>query len=193
MTRSKKLAFIIILIGLIGCTKEPALKVYSLEIPTVNAVQGSAYKNKSIKVTYPQSLKDQISQKMNFSYSSIDSGNYQNSEWSNNMRKLLQGTFIEVLDESKLFKVVLSNTSTVKEDYRLESTIFAFHHRVRGEESHAVVSMQFNLINTNTGYLLKSKRFSYKEATPTTDAKGYVTATNAAVSKLSRDLVAWLR
>ena len=193
MRKSKQLAFIIILIGLLGCTKEPALKVYSLEVPPVGAVQNSAYKRKSIKVTYPQSLKDQISQKMNFSYSSIDSGNYQNSEWSNNMRKLLQGTFIEVLDESKLFKVVLSNASTVKEDYRLESTIFAFHHRVRGEESHAVVSMQFNLINTDTGHLVKSKRFSYKEATPTTDAKGYVTATNVAVSKLSRDLVTWLR
>lgn len=193
MTRSKKLAFIIILIGLLGCTKEPALKVYSLEIPTVKAVHSSAYRSKSIKVTYPQSLKDQISQKMNFSYSSIDSGNYQNSEWSNNMRKLLQGTFIEVLDESKLFKVALSNMSTVKEDYRLESTIFAFHHRVREAESHAVVSIQFNLINTDTGYLVKSKRFSYKEATPTKDAKGYVTATNRVIVRLSKDLLKWLK
>ena len=193
MRKSKQLACIIILIGLLGCTKEPALKVYSLEIPTVKAVQGSAYKRKSIKVTYPQSLKDQISQKMHFSYSSIDSGNYQNSEWSNNMRKLLQGTFIEVLDESKLFKVVLSNTSTLKEEYRLESTIFAFYHRVREAESHAVVSIQFNLINTDTGRLVKTKRFSYKEATPTTDAKGYVTATNRVIVKLSKDLLKWLK
>ena len=193
MKISKPLAFIIILIGLLGCTKEPALKVYSLDTPTVTAVYGNRYKNKSIKVTYPQSLKDKVSQKMNFSYSSIDSGNYQNSEWSNNMRKLLQGTFVEVLDESKLFKVVLSDTSTVKEDYRLESTIFAFQHRVRGEHSNAVVSIQFNLINTETGNLVKSKRFSYSESTPTTDAKGYVSATNVAIAKLSRDLVAWLR
>ncbi|MGB5505452.1 MAG: ABC-type transport auxiliary lipoprotein family protein [Sulfurovum sp.] len=193
MKISKPLAFIIILIGLLGCTKEPALKVYSLDTPTVTAVYGNRYKNKSIKVTYPQSLKDKVSQKMNFSYSSIDSGNYQNSEWSNNMRKLLQGTFVEVLDESKLFKVVLSDTSTVKEDYRLESTIFAFQHRVRGEHSNAVVSIQFNLINTETGNLVKSKRFSYSESTPTTDAKGYVSATNVAVSKLSSDLMDWLK
>lgn len=193
MRKSKQLVFSIILIGLLGCTKEPALKVYSLDTPIVSAMHGNTYKNKSIKVTYPQSLKDKVSQKMNFSYSSIDSGNYQNSEWSNNMRKILQGIFIEVLDESKLFKVVLSNTSSVKEEYRLESMIFAFHHRVRGEESHAVVSIQFNLINTETGRLVKSKRFNYKEATPTTDAKGYVNATNVAVSKLSKDLVAWLR
>jgi cholesterol transport system auxiliary component len=193
MTRNKYLALIIILIGLLGCTKEPALKVYRLDITPVSTVHSSNYKSKSIKITYPQSLKDNISQKMNFSYSSIDSGNYQNSEWSNNMSKILQGTFIEVLDGSKLFKVVLSDTSTAKEDYRLESTIFAFYHRVREAESHAVVSIQFNLISTETGNLVKSKRFSYKEATLTTDAKGYVTATNVAVSKLSRDLVAWLR
>ena len=193
MKISKPLAFIIVLIGFLGCTKEPALKVYSLDTPTVTAVYGNRYKNKSIKVTYPQSLKDKVSQKMNFSYSSIDSGHYQNSEWSNNMRKLLQGTFVEVLDESKLFKVVLSDTSTVKEDYRLESTIFAFQHRVRGEHSNAVVSIQFNLINTETGNLVKSKRFSYSESTPTTDAKGYVSATNVAVSKLSSDLMDWLK
>ncbi len=192
MTRNKYLALIIILIGLLGCTKEPALKVYSLDITPVSTVHSSNYKSKSIKITYPQSLKDNISQKMNFSYSSIDSGNYQNSEWSNNMSKILQGTFIEVLDGSKIFKVVLSDTSTAKEDYRLESTIFAFYHRVREAESHAVVSIQFNLISTETGNLVKSKKFSYKEATPTIDAKGYVTATNVAVSKLSRDLVAWL-
>jgi len=193
MIRSKHIAFIIILIGLLGCTKEPALKVYSLDITPVGTVHSSNYKSKSIKITYPQSLKDNISQKMNFSYSSIDSGNYQNSEWSNNMSKILQGTFIEVLDGSKLFKVVLSDTSTAKEDYRLESTIFAFQHSVRGTASHAIVSIKFNLISTETGRLVKSKRFSYKEATPTTDAKGYVAATNVAVSKLSVDLVSWLR
>lgn len=193
MRKSSQLALIIILIGLLGCTKQPAMKIYSLDTPKMSAVHGNMYTNKSIKVTYPQSLKDKISQKMNFSYSSIDSGTYQNAEWSNNMRKLLQGTFIEVLDESKLFKVVLSDTSTVKEDYRLESTIFAFEHSVRGTASHAIVSIQFNLISTETGRLTKTKRFSYKEETPTKDAKGYVVATNRVVVKLSKDLLKWLK
>lgn len=193
MRRSKQLVFIMILTGLVGCTKEPAMKVYSLETPIMMPVPGSHYKNKSIKITYPQSLRNKISQKMNFSYSSIDSGNYQNAEWSNNMSKILQGTFIEVLDASKLFKAVLSDTSTAKEDYRLESNIFAFEHSVRGKASNAVVSIQFNLISIETGRLAKTKRFTYREPTLTTDAKGYVAATNTVVSKLSRDLVAWLR
>lgn len=193
MKKSKFLPFVIVLIGLGGCTKGPALKVYSLDIPQVVTAKSSSYKNKNIKVTYPYSAKEEVSQKMNFTYSNSDRGSYQNSEWSNNMNKLLQGTFIDMLDSSRLFKAVLLDTSTAKEDYRLESSIFAFHHSVRGSESYAVVSIQFILIDTESGHLVKSKRFSYREATSTTDAKGYAEATNVAIGRLSRDLVQWLR
>lgn len=193
MRSIKQLTLITILIGLLGCTKEPALKVYSLDVTPVSAVHSSSYKSKSIKVIYPQSLKNTISQKMYFSYSSMERGAYNNSEWSNNMSKLLQGTFIEALDGSRIFKAVISDTSTAKEDYRLESNIFAFEHRVRGSQSDSVISIQFNLISVETGRMAKSKRFTYVEPTPTTDAKGYVKATNIALSKLSKDLVAWLR
>ena len=193
MRNTKQLLLSILIIGVLGCTKEPALKTYSLDISPVGTVQGNTYKSKSIKVIYPEGLKNKISQKMNFSYSSTERGIYQNSEWSDSMSKLLQGTFIEVLDESRLFRVVLSDASRANEDYRLESTVFAFEHRVRAKESHAIVSIQFNLINVETGRVVKSKRFTYKEVTPTIDAKGYVTATNTALSRLSKDLVTWIR
>jgi len=190
---TKKFIWISLFAGLVGCSKAPALKVYSLNVPRVKTVQSSSYRSKSVKVTYPQSLREQMSQKMNFSYSSSDRGTYQNSEWSNDMSKLLQGTFIEVLDNAKLFKVVLSDTTTLKENYRLESNVFAFEHSVRETQSYAIVSVQFTLINADTGKLVKSKRFSYREATPSVDAKGYAKATNVAMTKLSQDLVGWLR
>ncbi len=193
MIRLQYTAFIMIFIGILGCTKEPALKVYSLNVPAVEMVQSNYYRNKTLKITFPQSLREQMSQKMNFSYSNNDHGTYVNSEWSNNMSKLLQGTFIEVLEGSKLFKVVLSDTTTLKENFRLESNIFAFEHRVRGTQSHAIISVQFTLINADTGRLVKSKRFSYSEATASVDAQGYAAATNVALARLSRDLVAWLR
>ena len=190
---TKKFIWISLFVGLVGCSKAPALKVYSLNVPSVGTAQSSSYRSKSIKVTYPQSLREQMSQKMNFSYSSSDRGTYQNSEWSNNMSKLLQGTFIEVLDSAKLFKVVLSDTTTLKENYRLESNVFAFEHRVRDTQSHAIISVQFTLINADTGKLVKSKRFSYRQATPSINAQGYAEATNAALARLSKDLVVWLR
>ena len=179
--------------GFIGCTKAPVINVYSLNVPQVQTETASAYKDKSIKVTFPQSIKEPLSEKMLFSYTKNDRGTYQNSQWSNHMSRILQGTFIEVLDSSRLFKVVLSDMSTLEENYRLESNIFDFEHQVRGPHSYAVVSIQFTLINGDTGKLVKSKRFSYQEPTPTIDAKGYATATNRVIVKLSHDLLEWLK
>ena len=192
MMTHNKILILGTLIALLGCTKAPALKVYSLNVPDIQITKNHHYSTKTIKVTFPQSLREQMSQKMNFSYSNNDHGSYQNSEWSNNMSKLLQGTFIEVLENSRLFKAVLSDTTTLKTNYRLESNVFAFEHRVRGTQSHAVISIQFTLINADTGKLVKSKRFSYSEATPGINAQGYAEASNVAIDKLSKDLIKWL-
>ncbi len=182
------------LLWLVGCSsKALPLKVYTLDVPsTVAKTANVKFKHATLKVTFPQTLKEKIGQKMHYSYSSAEQGFYLNSQWSNNIGKLLEGTFILALDESKLFKAVLPYQSTAHEDYRLESTIFAFTHRVRGEDSHAIVSIQFSLIDTDTGKLVKIKRFSYRVATNSLDAKGYVEATNEAVGRLTEALIRWL-
>ncbi|HIQ46796.1 MAG TPA: hypothetical protein EYH57_04160 [Sulfurovum sp.] len=190
---NKVIVLLSIMVAITACTKAPALQIYTLEVPEVKQYSSSKFKHKVIKITYPQSLREPMSQKMNFSYSMNDRGTYQNSEWSNHMSKLLQGTIIDVLEQSKVFKAVLSDSSALKENYRLESNIFAFEHRVRDKQSHAVISVQFTFINADTGKLLKSKRFSYREATPSIDAQGYVKATNEAIARLSKDLLAWLK
>lgn len=192
MTHSKILILGTV-IALLGCTKAPALKIYSVNVPDTQITRSHHYRTKTVKVTFPQSLREQMSEKMNFSYSNNDHGTYQNSEWSNNMSKLLQGTFIEVLESSRLFKAVLSDATGLKTNYRLESNVFAFEHRVRESQSHAVISIQFTLINADTGKLVKSKRFSYMEVTPSINAEGYANATNVALARLSKDLVSWLR
>ena len=193
MLRLNKYVIMALLIALVGCTQAPTMKVYSLEVPKTHSVSTSPYKNKVVKVSFPYSLREEISEKMNFSYSDSDYGTYLNSQWSNNIGKLLQGTFIDVLSTSKLFKAVLADTSTLKANYRLESNIFSFEHRVRNNQSYAVVSMQFALIDADTGKLVKSQRFTYEEPTSTTNAKGYAEATNRVIIKLSQSLLEWIR
>ncbi len=194
MKRSTKIALIFIFLLFSGCSsKQSPLKVYTLNTPVTAEIPSNNFKHKTIKVMYPQSLKEKVSQKMNYSYSSAEQGVYLNSQWSNTIGKLLEGTIIQALDASRLFKAVLPYASTAQEDYRLESNIYAFSHEVRGDQSHALVSMQFSLISTQTGKLVKIKRFTYKVATRTTDAKGYVEAANIAVERLSKDLLRWLQ
>ncbi len=194
--RKIKLQYIVqsvLVMVMVGCTQAPTMQIYSIEVPKVSAISASPYKNKVLKVTFPYSIREQMTEKMNFSYSDSDYGTYLNSEWSNNMSKLMQGTLIDVLSNSKLFKAVLADTSTLKENYRLESNIFTFEHRVRGKDSYADVSIQFTLIDADTGKLVKIKRFSYTEPTPTVDAKGYAFATNRIIAQLGNDLLVWLR
>jgi cholesterol transport system auxiliary component len=195
MLNFKKFFLIVSLFVLSGCSlKEAApLKVYTLDSGNVTPVAYSNYRNKTIKVSYPQTLKEKLTNGMAYSYSSSERGEYLNSQWSNNAGKLIQGNIIQVLVQSRIFKAVLPYESTAGEDLRLESTVFAFSHHVRGEASYAIVSIQFSLINTDSGQLIKTKRFSYKENTQTLNARGYVEATNRAMARLSRDLVEWLR
>jgi len=193
MPSLNKYAIMALLIALVGCTQAPTMKVYSFKVPKTHSVSTSPYKNKVVKVSFPYSLREEISEKMNFSYSDSDYGTYLNSQWSNNIGKLLQGTFIDVLSTSKLFKAVLADTSTLKANYRLESNIFSFEHRVRNNQSYAVVSMQFALIDADTGKLVKSQRFTYEEPTSTINAKGYAEATNRVIVKLSQSLLQWIR
>lgn len=191
----KHTVWLLVFFLLSGCSlKESApITEYTLSADPVTPVSSSRYRNKAIKVTYPDSLKEKLSRDINYSYSLSDRGVYQNSQWVNSIPRLIQGSVIEALDQSHIFKGVLPFSSTVYEDYRLESTVYDFSHHVRGEESYAIVSIRFTLIDTSTGRMTKTRRFSYKEYTKTTDARGFVAAANVAMSQLTRDLVNWLR
>lgn len=195
MKHIKRLVLIGISLAVVGCSmKEAPLHLYTLESPhSIHPVSSSKYALQSIEVAYPEALKERIDAKMHFSYSDSQEGTYQNSQWSNDIGKLIQGTVMQSLDESRLFKGVVSHVSSADAEYRLESTVFAFSHRVRGSESKAVVSIQFALVSSKTGKLVKSKRFSYAEPTLTTNAAGYAAASNKAMERLSNDLIVWLK
>ena len=192
---AKTVLFTVVVLLSAGCAFKQAapMKTYTIDAGEVPKVTSAIYKDKVLKVSYPQTLKEKMTDRMSFSYSSSDRGVYQNSEWSNAVEKLVQGSVIEILQQSGMFKAVLPYASTAGEDYRLESLIYDFSHHIRGDDSYAVVSIAFSLIDTHTGKLVKTKRFSYKEETPTVDASGYVAATNVAMHRLANDLVQWLK
>jgi len=169
------------------------MNVYTMETPAVSPASYGQYRSKILKVSYPIALKEKLSDGISYSYAPTDRGEYMNSRWSNDVGKILQGSIIEVLTQSRLFKVVLPFSSDVEENLRLESTVFDLSHHVRGEASYAVFSVQCTLMNAETGKLIKARRFSYREPTASKDARGYVEATNRIMARYSRDLVKWLR
>jgi cholesterol transport system auxiliary component len=195
MMRHSVAILVVLVVGLGGCSsKEAPMKSFVLQTPQdIPRVSSSRFRQKSIQVTHPESLKEKMNQDMHFSYSASEQGSYLHSQWSNDTGKLLQGITIQTLVQSGLFKGVVSYESTAQADYRLESTVFDLSHRVRGKASDAIVSIQYHLISATTGKLIKNRRFNYIIPTKTTDAEGYAEATNEAMRRLSRDLIRWLR
>ncbi len=195
MQKTYAAMIIVLILFLGGCAMKeaPPLNLYTFDTGKVTPSTYSGYRNRVIKVSYPQTLQEPISDKMAFSYGGGDRGYYQNAQWANNLGKLLQGDIIQTLQQSRLFKAVIPYASTAQEDLRLESTIYDISHHIRGEESYAVVSIGLSLIDTQTGRLVRTKRFSYREPTPTIDAKGYVAATNRALERFNQDMIRWLQ
>jgi cholesterol transport system auxiliary component len=190
--------YIVMVMGLLllsGCgfKEAPVMQRYSIAVPPLKPLSDTQYRNKILKVSYPVGLGSVLNSSIYYSYTLTDSGSYLNACWSNDIGKLLQGNYIRVLSESGLFRVVVPFSSNMNENLRLESVVFDFSHHIRKDGSFAVVSIQFSLINAETGTLLKTKKFSYREPTLTTNARGYVEATNRIMAKLSRDLIEWLR
>ena len=182
----------VILLLLGACAgKQVPITTYALHAPS-HAVKSAKYRGKILKLAYTRSIIHQAGYKMLYSYADTDQGAYQNSQWANAVGRMLQGVLMDTILQSRMFRAVLPYTSSLHENYRLESSIFDFSHHIRGASSFAVVSIQFTFISVDTGRLIKSRRFTYREPTTTTDAKGYADATNKIMERLSSDLLRWL-
>lgn len=177
-----------------GCSmKSSEMKTYGLN-PDLNfsKLPYAAYRDKSVKIAYPTNIKGKSSSSIYFSYSKIDEGKYQNAIWTSSNGQLLINSIIRSLEKGGVFKTVIDYTSLGNTDYLLESEVYDFYHKVRKGISVSVLSIRFDLIDTDYNRLVKSKRFTYEVPTQTVDALGYVKATNIALDKMSIDLVRWL-
>jgi len=182
----------ILLLG--GCSmKSSEMKTYGLN-PDLNfsKLPYAVYRDKSVKIAYPTNIKGKSSSSIYFSYSKIDEGKYQNAIWTSSNGQLLINSIIRSLEKGGVFKTVIDYTSLGNTDYLLESEVYDFYHKVRKGVSVSVLSIRFDLIDTDYNHLVKSKRFTYEVPTQTVDALGYVKATNIALDKMSLDLVKWL-
>jgi len=187
--------YLILILFLYGCSsKITPIRTYSLNpIIDIKESKYSKYKDRTIKVSYPTSIDGLIGKRMRYSYNNSEDGLYNNARWSSNIGRLLSNIFIKALNKSNNFKVVVDYTSLVDTDYILESEIYEFSHKIRGDLSLAVVSIKFNLVDTDSNILVKSKKFEYKIPTKSFDAEGYTNATKEALKKISLDMLEWLR
>ncbi|SFV53088.1 hypothetical protein MNB_SV-6-21 [hydrothermal vent metagenome] len=192
--RAKIASLFVVAMAISGCSiKGKPMVTYTIS-PNIkiSKISKSPYRNSSIKISYPTNIKGKSSSSIYYSYSDMEEGVYQNASWGSSSSQLLTYSIIRALEQGGVFKSAIDYRSVANVDYTLESEVYEFYHKVRKDISLSVVSIRFDLIDSSTNELVKSKKFTYEISTDTTDAKGYVKATNRAIERLSRDLVKWL-
>jgi cholesterol transport system auxiliary component len=184
----------VVLVLLSGCAaKGGTVKTYTIDPKYAQAsYPGSPYLTKSLKVAYPSHIRGKASSNIFFSYSDLQWGVYQRAYWAASNSQLLTSATIEALQHAKIFKMIVDYNSLSNTDYLLESQVYDFYHKIREGRSSSIVSIRYDLISTDYNRLIKSHLFTYEVPTKTTDAKGYVDATNKALEMLSGDLIGWL-
>ncbi len=186
--------FLVLILFLAGCAFKtlPPLNLYTLEPMKVEAKK-SKYKSKVLKVAYPIALGRELGFKMAFVYESGKSGYYLNSQWQEDIGKLIEYTLITSLEKAKVFKAVVPYNSIVLEDYRLEITVNRLYHKVvTKNNSYAILDVTLNLLDMDKRAIIKHKRFSYQILCQSTNAKGYAKALQEAMNAFVKDVIVWL-
>ncbi|MEA2028101.1 MAG: ABC-type transport auxiliary lipoprotein family protein [Campylobacterota bacterium] len=173
-----------------SCSKP--VTIYSIDKAPSQSSKHSRYKNKTIKIAYPKSIKDMMSSDIVIKYAPNRQSIYAESFWSENINRLTMAFITEVLESSHIFKTTINYSSYIKSDYLLESYIHQMHHQITSQGSEALLSIKLNLLDSYSYRLLKTKRFDYRIPTKSQDVQGYIQANQKAFDRLKHDLIRWL-
>jgi len=189
MIRTLLLATLLLLLTACG-TK--TIRMYTLSPAQVGA-QRTPYAGRDVRVDYPKGIDDTMSTRIYYTRSDLTRSYYLYNQWSLPLNRLVMAHLIGTLQQSHAFRHVLDYASEAGSDYILETTIYRFEHRITPEGSFAEISIGLRLLRTADKSLVKSRRFDYKIPCKSTDARGFIEATDEAMRRFDTDLLRWLR
>jgi cholesterol transport system auxiliary component len=168
------------------------IRMYTLAPGTVPSGYAS-FRRSDVRVEYPKGIEDTMGTRIYYTRSDLTRSYYLYNQWSLPLNRLIMAHLIETLQRGKAFRHVLDYASEAGADYLLETTIYRFDHRITGQGSFAEISIGVRLLHTGDRRLVKSRRFAYRVPCESTDAPGFIRATNRAMERFSSDLLKWLR
>jgi cholesterol transport system auxiliary component len=188
----KKVVSLSFLIFFLGCS-EATLNTYTLSPKVYKKVNSSKFASKTLRVEYPKGIEDTMGTKIYYKDNNLKESFYLYSQWSKSLNRIIMGAIVDILRQSNLFKEVVDYSSTADVDYILETSIYNFEHEIKADKSFAKVKIQVRLLNSINNKIIKSKLFEYLIPCKSTDAKGFVEASNKALEKFGEDLIIWLK
>ncbi len=181
-----------------GCMVEtvPPINYYTLNYYVDGQIQTKnkdcLKADKVLKISPIGALSPYKSQAIVYSETANDLNNYVYNQWSDAPVRLLEKLFQQSIQARGLFKAVVTDISVSKADYLLESNLLDFKQIIDANNSHVVVTLQFNLLDARQRKIIATTTFRETSPVVENNAQGAVNAFNQASRKVADRLMEWL-
>lgn len=192
----KNLVFLMLVFILSACSiTKPAMSEYRIASNVkINTLDSNSCKEKSLKVAHAFSSKSLMADSMKYVVAEHKEYAYNESKWAQSPNASITQLLVKTIRDAEIFSSVESFKSRSRSDFILESNIDEFMQYFSKDEKESLVkvSISLSLINSKTGLVMNTKRFTKTIKTKTADANGGVEALNEAVVEIMQSITIWL-
>ncbi|ECO2923977.1 hypothetical protein FXM70_04560 [Campylobacter coli] len=120
------------------------------------------------------------------------SGTYAHHFWADLPNNLYQSLLLSKFEQSQIFKALISQGSSVRSDYILESRIDSFEQVVDENENYVSISISINFIDAKESKIIAHRLFSIKERVKKIDIFDVYQSFEKALNSLGNEIVLWI-
>lgn len=143
----------------------------------------------SLRVSLPESAPGINTVRMAYSSEPNQLDYYAYNEWVATPARMLASLVETRLDASGLFRAVISGSSDIRTDLRMDWEVLSLQQDFSNGSSSVSLSVKVNVIDVAQRFLLESKTFSYRVPGAGENAEAGVGAANHAAEQFLGDLI----
>lgn len=178
-----------------GPSQHPAKQFYLLHLDKpIPGIAAAAVPRAclTLRITTPQSAPGFSTARMAYIMDPPRIDYFAYHEWVDTPAKLLASAIEKRLDDSGLFAAVMSASTDVRADYRLDTELQRLVQVFDAGGSRLELSVKVSLVDIANRSLLNARSFTYAETADRANPEGGVSAANRATGRFLDDLLAAL-
>jgi len=173
-----------------GAKQEPAKRTYLLQgTKSIQATDSSGTRPcLSLRVSMPAASPGFGSTRMAYTEQPARLAYFAYHEWVDTPSRMVAAMLEGHLEASGLFRAVLTGSSDIRTDLRLDTEITSLRQDFNGKNSTLVFGIKVGLVDVSSRLLMTSRSFEYAEAADEANPESGVAAANRAADRFLKEL-----
>lgn len=188
------IALLISACGLPGNQKSAQKEVFILQAEQISPRPGNLASRPclSLRISQPESAPGLNTARMAYRTDPNRIDYFAYNEWVASPARMMASLMEDRLDDSGMFGSIVSASSDIRTDLRLDSRMLSLYQDFTGETSVVSLSVKVNLIDVSGRTLMNSEKFSYRVPVDERNAESGADAANQAANRFLDDLTRFI-